>query len=143
MKRIQIYTDGSCSPNPGVGGWAYIIRYPSETEIIGYGYELGSTNNRMEIMAVIKALEYLNRPSFIELTLDSQYVGYGMIRWMHGWAKTGFNNKNGDLWKVLYNLYKYHKNIDVNMIKGHSDCLDNNRCDKLAVKARKERISNV
>jgi ribonuclease HI len=62
---------------------------------------------------------------------------------MHGWAKTGFNNKNGDLWKVLYNLYKYHKNIDVNMIKGHSDCLDNNRCDKLAVKARKERISNV
>jgi ribonuclease HI len=141
MKKISIFTDGSCYPNPGPGGWAYLIRGLESNDIITCGGQLNTTNNRMEMMGVIKALEFLLVTSFsydIQLMLDSQYVGFGISKWMYNWEKVGFKNKNGDLWKILYDLCQFHSRIKVELVPGHSNCVENNICDRLASEARKK-----
>lgn len=140
MKKIEIYTDGACSGNPGPGGWGAILKYgPHEKEISGF--EENTTNNKMELTAAIKALEALKGECEVRLYSDSSYLVNGFLQnWIENWEKNGWINskkeavKNIDLWKTLYQLSKVHK-IQWIKVKGHSDNIYNNRCDKLATTA--------
>ena len=138
MNQIVIYTDGACKGNPGPGGWGALLRSgPSQKEI--YGGELGTTNNRMELMAVIQALEALKRPCAITLYLDSQYVLKGITEWLPGWKAKGWKTaskqpvKNVELWKRLDDLVANggHK-IDWRWVRGHNGDPGNERADALA-----------
>jgi len=141
--KIVIYTDGSASPNPGIGGWAAILTMPSLPykarlrEKIVTGGELQSTNNRMELTAVIEALSVLNYPCDVTVYTDSQYVSNAFVKnWIGGWVeKKWFDVKNSDLWKRLLELTKKH-NVTWEWVRGHSNHPENERCDKLAVEAR-------
>ena len=130
-KVVNIFTDGACSGNPGSGGWGAILRYgKAEKEISGGEYN--TTNNRMELMAAISALESLTRPSHVVLYTDSTYVKNGISKWIHGWKKKNWKGvKNPDLWQRLDMATKPHK-IDWQWIKGHAGHPENERCDKLA-----------
>ena len=137
--KVIIYTDGSCSGNPGPGGWAAILMYNgSEKEI--YGGEELTTNNRMELVAAIKSLEALKKPCEIEIYTDSQYVKRGVTEYMEGWKRKswrGANNKeikNLDLWLKLDQVISQHQ-INWNWVRGHSGNKYNERVDYLAVKA--------
>ena len=131
MREVEIYCDGACKGNPGVGGWgALIICEGVETEI--YGGEIEATNNQMELMAAIKALEFLDKGSNVSIYTDSQYVFKGMTEWINGWLKKNWKDvKNVDLWKRLLQISILHK-IDWNWVKAHSDNIGNNRADFLA-----------
>lgn len=138
MKKISLYTDGACSGNPGNGGYAAILIYNGiEKEICGG--ERDTTNNRMEILAVIKGLESLKEACEVTVYSDSQYV-VGAINqgWINGWRKNGWKTsskspvKNQDLWQRLCALIEKHK-VEFVKVKGHSDNEYNNRCDVLAV----------
>lgn len=129
MKEIELYTDGSCRPNPGPGGWAYILRY-KEVEKEDYGGEQESTNNRMELTAVIQGLSTIKQPCVVRLYSDSEYVVEGIKRWMHNWALNGWK-KNGDLWKEIYKLCKIHDVRPV-WVQSHNGHIYNERCDRLA-----------
>lgn len=138
MKKVSLYTDGACSGNPGNGGYAAILVYQGiEKEVCGG--ESNTTNNRMEILAVIKGLETLKESCDVTVYSDSQYV-VGAINdgWLDGWLKNGWKTsakkavKNPDLWQRLYELMQKHKLTFVK-VKGHSDNEYNNRCDALAV----------
>jgi ribonuclease HI len=138
MNRIEIFTDGCCLGNPGPGGWGSIIRAGSgmeETEISG-GKGM-TTNNEMELSAVIEALLTIKEPSEISVTSDSQYVVKGMSSWIGGWIKNGWKTsgkkpvKNRELWQELYRLSTPHK-IDWIWIRGHTGHTENERCDRLA-----------
>lgn len=138
MKKINIYTDGACKGNPGPGGWGAILRY-NNTEKELSGYEPNTTNNRMEITAVIKALEALKESCEITLYSDSQYVCNAIEKgWAKKWQKNNWmRNKNEpalnpDLWEKLLNLLEKHK-IKIVWVKGHAGHPENERCDKLAV----------
>jgi ribonuclease HI len=141
MKKVTIYTDGACDPNPGVGGWAAILIHEGrEREITGGDSE--STNNRMELTAVIEALRALKEPCDITLFTDSEYVKNAFTqKWIDGWIKRGWKTasrqpvKNQDLWQVLIALTKEHQ-IRWEWVRGHADDPLNNRCDELAVQAR-------
>lgn len=140
MKNIQIHTDGACSGNPGPGGYGSILVFGTvEKEISGGSYE--TTNNQMELLAVIEALKILKEPCEIELFTDSKYVEQGISTWLEGWIKRGWKTaskepvKNQDLWKEFLELSKIHK-IKTNWVKGHSGEHYNERCDKLAVAQR-------
>lgn len=146
LKTIRIFTDGACSGNPGPGGWGAILRYEGrETEISGG--EAHTTNNRMELTAVIEALSRLKYPCKAIVRTDSRYVVDGMTK---GWAKSWKRNNwiksdkkpalNPDLWEKLLELCQIHQ-VEFDWIRGHSGHPENERCDELAVKAR-ERISN-
>ena len=131
MKKIDIFTDGSCLGNPGAGGWCAILRYKGHEKILKGG-EKQTTNNRMELLAVIKALEALKEPCEIDLYSDSTYVLKGLNEWLEGWIKKDFKKvKNVDLWKKYLDVSKKHK-ININWVKGHSGHTENEICDKIA-----------
>lgn len=134
--RVEIFTDGACSGNPGPGGWGAVLRFRGQEKELSGG-EAETTNNRMELMAAIAALEALKRPCPVTLTTDSTYVRDGITRWIHGWRKNGWKTaakkpvKNEDLWKRLDAAAKGHE-IDWRWIKGHAGHPENERADALA-----------
>lgn len=138
LKRVDIFTDGACSGNPGPGGWGTILRYKTvEKELSGGDPE--TTNNRMELMAVISGLEALKEPCSVTVTTDSKYFADAVLKgWLYGWKKKGWkkaDNKpvlNVDLWERLLPLLKTHE-VEVVWIKGHAGHPENERCDALAV----------
>ena len=142
--RVELYTDGACSGNPGPGGWAYILKHPaSATEREASGGEKQTTNNRMELLAAIEGLKALKKPSIVELYSDSQYVLNGLKDWIKGWKAKGWKTsnkqpvKNQDLWQTLDALAQQHT-VTFHWIRGHNEHPENERADKLAVKARDE-----
>lgn len=144
MKKVSLFTDGACSGNPGPGGWAFILRCSTtEKELERSDGEPESTNNRMELTAVIRGLEALSEPCEVTLYADSSYVLQGMSSWMAGWKKRGWKRKEGsrlvpvknvELWKRLDELLQTHK-VHYEHVKGHAGHLENERCDQLAVAA--------
>ncbi|MGH7244341.1 MAG: ribonuclease HI [Phycisphaerales bacterium] len=140
--HVELYTDGACSGNPGPGGWAFVLKHPAtKKELESAGAEPDTTNNRMELMAVIRGLEALKAPSIVELYSDSQYVLNGLKEWMVSWKKRGWRTaskqpvKNIDLWQELDQLQARHE-LRFHWIRGHSEHPENERCDQLAVAAR-------
>ena len=133
-KVVEIYTDGACSGNPGPGGWGAILRY-GDVEKELYGGEEETTNNRMEMMAVIKALEALNKRSTVEIYTDSTYVQKGVTEWMEGWKAKNWPSKikNQDLWKRIDSLVDSH-DVRFFWVKGHAGHPENERADELARK---------
>ena len=144
LPEVHLFTDGACSGNPGPGGWAFILRHPkSGKEIEQSGGERETTNNRMELLAVIRGLEALTRPARVELYTDSSYVGKGLSEWMPKWKQNGWRRregsqwkevKNEDLWRQLDALLAKHC-VRFNHVRGHSGHPENERCDALAVAA--------
>lgn len=140
MKKVDVFTDGACQGNPGPGGWGAILRYNGvEKELSGGDPE--TTNNRMELMAVISALEALKEPCEVTLCSDSQYVCNAISKgWARSWKKNGWRrgNKepalNPDLWELLLQQLDRH-HVTVNWVKGHAGHPENERCDRLAVAA--------
>lgn len=131
---VEIFTDGACSGNPGPGGWAALLRYNGHEKEISGG-EAQTTNNRMEMMAVIQALAALKKPSNITLYTDSQYVQKGITEWMDGWkAKNWKKVMNVDLWQRIDESLKPHK-MKIVWVRGHDGHIENERVDKLAVAA--------
>ena len=138
MKTVTLYTDGACSGNPGPGGWGAILEYKG-TEREMSGGEAMTTNNRMELTAVIRGLEALKEPCIVELYADSKYVIDGLQKgWAKGWQKNGWRKAdkkpalNPDLWERLLELEGIHT-LRYHWVKGHADNPKNNRCDELAV----------
>ena len=138
MKKVYIYTDGACSGNPGAGGWGAILRYGSAEKELS-GAEPDTTNNRMELTAVISALEALKEPCEVILTTDSKYVCDGInLGWARSWRSKGWVKSdrkpalNPDLWERLLQLSEKHK-ITFVWVKGHAGHPENERCDRLAV----------
>lgn len=131
-KHVEIYTDGACSGNPGPGGWGTIMRWNGHEKELSGG-EVETTNNRMELMAVIKGLEALSRRCRVELYTDSQYVQKGVTEWMAGWKKKGWPDriKNQDLWQELDVLLAKH-DVKMHWVRGHDGHPENERADALA-----------
>ncbi|GAB3808581.1 ribonuclease HI [Micromonospora zhanjiangensis] len=134
---VEIWTDGACSGNPGPGGWGAVLRYgPHERELYGGSAE-PTTNNRMELMAAIRALESLTRPSVVHLTTDSTYVRSGITSWLAGWKRNGWRTaarqpvKNADLWQRLEAAGAPHE-VTWLWVKGHNGHPENERADALA-----------
>ncbi|HIP53161.1 MAG TPA: ribonuclease HI [Chromatiales bacterium] len=135
-EQVEIFTDGACKGNPGPGGWGALLRYKGvEKELCGGERE--TTNNRMELTAVIRALEALKRPSKIRITTDSQYVKKGITEWIGGWKRRGWKTaakkpvKNEDLWRRLDELAATHE-IEWVWVRGHNGHPENERADELA-----------
>ena len=139
MKEVEIHTDGSCLGNPGPGGWAAVLRHQGRERELSGG-EAPTTNNRMELMAAIMALEALTEPCQITLQTDSQYVRQGITEWMANWVRRNWKTaggdpvKNRDLWERLHAAKQPHK-IEWRWVKGHSGDPDNERVDQLAREA--------
>ena len=138
MKIVTLYTDGACSGNPGPGGWGAILEYMGH-EVELSGGEKSTTNNRMELTAVIRGLQRLKEPCIVELYSDSKYVIDGLQKgWAEGWKKRGWIKSdkkpalNPDLWEILLDLTHVHQ-MHYHWVKGHADNPKNNRCDQLAV----------
>jgi ribonuclease HI len=135
-ETVEIFTDGACKGNPGIGGWGALLRCEGRTREL-YGGEKLTTNNRMELLAVIRALEALTRPCTVSLHTDSQYVHKGISEWIHSWKKRDWRTadkkpvKNDDLWKELDRLAKRHK-IHWHWVRGHSGHEGNEHADRLA-----------
>ncbi len=143
LKGVDIFTDGACAGNPGPGGWAAILRYKgSEKEISGF--ERQTTNNRMEMRAVIEALQMLREPCRVRVHSDSRYLRDGITLWIHGWKQNGWMTKgrqpvkNRELWELLYDLSQKHQ-MEWVWVEGHAGHLENERCDELA---RSEIVKN-
>ena len=142
-KTVTVYTDGACSGNPGPGGWGAVLQYKGVEKEISGG-ERETTNNRMELTAVISALECLKEPCVVELYSDSRYVIDALEKgWAEGWRKKGWKRSgkepalNPDLWETLLNLVEKHE-MHYHWVKGHEDNVYNNRCDELAVAEREK-----
>lgn len=138
MKTVTLYTDGACSGNPGPGGWGAILSYNGVEKELSGG-DANTTNNRMELLAVISGLEALKEPCRVELYSDSKYVIDGLSKgWAASWRKNGWRKAdkkpalNPDLWEKLLNLVEKHE-LSYHWVKGHADNPYNNRCDQLAV----------
>jgi len=133
---VIIYTDGACRGNPGPGGWGVILSYKGNVKEF-YGGDPETTNNRMELMAAIQALETLTKPCFVQLNTDSKYVMQGITEWISNWKKRGWKTasrtpvKNEDLWRRLDAAIQRH-NIEWFWVKGHSGHAENDRADELA-----------
>ena len=142
MKKVTIYTDGACSGNPGPGGWAAVLQYGDKTRELSGG-EAQTTNNRMELLAAISALELLKEPCEVALYTDSQYLCNAINKgWLKGWKVKGWKRKEGelknpDLWQRLDALLATHA-VTFFWVKGHADNAFNNRCDALAVAEREK-----
>lgn len=144
LSVVELYTDGACSGNPGPGGWAFILRHrTSGKEMEKSGGEADTTNNRMEMLAVINGLEALSRKCRVLLYTDSKYVCDGLDKWVAGWKKNGWRRrtkngwgelKNVELWQRLDELSSQH-DLQLNWVRGHSGHPENERCDELAVAA--------
>ena len=138
MNEVDIFTDGACRHNPGPGGWGAILKSESATKEL-YGGEIYTTNNQMELLAAIKALQSLKRPCRVNLYTDSNYVKQGITEWIIKWKSNGFRNAkknpvlNSDLWKQLDRLAAMHE-VEWHWIKGHSGHRENERADALANK---------
>ncbi len=136
--RVEIFTDGACKGNPGPGGWGAVLRYRGREKQL-CGGEAETTNNRMELMAVISALKALTRPTKVRITTDSQYVKNGITQWIHNWKRNGWKTaakkpvKNGDLWTELDALVSLHE-TEWAWVKGHSGHPENELADELANK---------
>ena len=137
MKQVTVYTDGACSGNPGPGGWGAILMYGARKKEMSGG-EKETTNNRMELMAVIMALSALREPCEVALYTDSQYVAFAITKgWLRSWQAKGWKRKGGelkniDLWQKLVVLLEEH-HVTLHWVKGHAENPYNNRCDELAV----------
>lgn len=135
-EQVEIFTDGACRGNPGIGGWGAVIRYKEHEKLLSGG-EQETTNNRMELMAAIQALNSLKRSCIVNLTTDSQYVRKGILEWMEAWKKRGWKTaarkpvKNQDLWEQLDKSTQRHK-IDWHWVKGHAGHEGNELADSLA-----------
>lgn len=145
MKTVEVFTDGACRGNPGPGGWGAVLRCGDKEKEI-YGAETLTTNNRMELMAAIVALETLKDACSVALTTDSQYVRQGVTSWMENWKKNGWRTsdrkpvKNQDLWQRLDTAAIQHS-VSWHWVKGHSGHVENERCDALANKAIDEMLN--
>lgn len=140
--HVQLFTDGACSGNPGPGGWAFLLRHPSSgKERSDSGANTNTTNNRMELSAVIHGLSALTSPSEVDLFSDSKYVLDGLKSWIYNWKRNGWKTaakkpvKNADLWQQLESLRQTHT-ITFHWVKGHAGHPENEFVDKLAVEAR-------
>ena len=144
MDKVKIFTDGACRGNPGVGGWGALLKFGKREKEIN-GYKSFTTNNIMELMAVIEALKTVRDPSEIEITTDSKYVKNGITNWIFNWKKNGWKTvskktvKNKELWVELDNLIQQHS-ISWKWVKGHSGHEENERADRLANMAIDESI---
>jgi ribonuclease HI len=136
MTEVDVFTDGACRGNPGPGGWGAILRAGGREKEL-WGGEDGTTNNRMELTAVIRALEALKRPSRVRVYTDSQYVQKGISEWIHSWKRKGWKTadkkdvKNADLWRELDALAQQHE-VEWHWVRGHSGHPENERADALA-----------
>ncbi|MBX3375378.1 MAG: ribonuclease HI [Phycisphaeraceae bacterium] len=142
LPKVELYTDGACSGNPGPGGWAFILRHPATgKEIEKFGAELETTNNRMELIGAIEGLASLKSRSVVHLYSDSQYVLNGLKTWIKDWKARGWKTaakkpvKNIDLWQKLDELAAAHE-VHFHWIRGHNEHPENERADRLAVAAR-------
>ncbi len=139
MKQVEIFTDGACKGNPGPGGWGAILRRGTTEKELS-GHEADTTNNRMEMTAIIRGLASLKEPCAVTLHTDSRYVIDGITKWIFGWRKNGWRNskkepvKNADLWQELVKAAAPHK-IDWQWVKGHNGHAENERADRLASEA--------
>jgi len=145
---VDIYTDGACSGNPGPGGWGAVLRYGGHEKEL-YGGDSGpTTNNRMELMAPIQALESLKRPVVVRVYTDSTYVRDGITRWLPRWQRNGWLTagrqpvKNADLWRLLDTAVRRHE-VHWHWVKGHSGHPENERADRLAAKGLSEARQSV
>ncbi len=143
MKTVTLYTDGACSGNPGPGGWGVILAYNAAEKELSGG-EDNTTNNRMELTAVIRGLQALKEPCIVELYSDSKYVIDGLQKgWAAGWQKNGWRKAdkkpalNPDLWEILLDLTRVHT-LRYHWVKGHAENPKNNRCDELAMQEWKK-----
>ena len=144
LPAVQLFTDGACSGNPGPGGWAYILRHPASGKTIeASGGEAGTTNNRMELTALVAGLDALKKRSRVEVVTDSEYVAKGCREWLPGWKKNGWRRregkklkplKNEEIWRKLDELLSRHE-VRFTVVRGHSGHPENERCDELAVAA--------
>ena len=144
LPQVHLFTDGACSGNPGPGGWAFILRHDTTgKELERCGGERETTNNRMELTAVVQGLEALKKSCQVELFTDSVYVGKGLSEWMPRWKANGWRRKEGkqfkpikneDLWRLLDELVSQHL-LKYTRVAGHSGHPENDRCDELAVAA--------
>ena len=138
-EKVQIFTDGACKGNPGPGGWGAILRFQDNEKEIN-GYKPLTTNNIMELMAVIESLKAISKPFEIVITTDSKYVKNGITSWIHNWKKNGWKTaakkpvKNKQLWIELDHLIQKH-NVSWKWVKGHSGHIENERADELANEA--------
>ncbi|WP_078120247.1 ribonuclease HI [Thiosocius teredinicola] len=134
--RVELFTDGACKGNPGPGGWGAILRFSGKEKEL-FGGEAETTNNRMELTAVIKGLEALKRRCPVDITTDSQYVKNGITQWIHNWKRNGWRTaakkpvKNEDLWKQLEQAVNEH-DVTWHWVKGHAGHPENERADELA-----------
>lgn len=142
LPHVLLFTDGACSGNPGPGGWAFILRHPaSGKEVERSGGERETTNNKMELTAVIEGLRAVKKPSRVDVYSDSKYVLDGLREWMPQWKERGWRTaakkpvKNVELWKALDQLMQVHR-LSFHWIKGHNEHPENERCDALAVEQR-------
>jgi len=139
LKHVEIFTDGACSGNPGPGGWGALLRYKkTEKELSGYAAQ--TTNNRMELTAVVEALRALKKPCRVIVTTDSMYLKDGITQWIKNWKRNGWVTrdktpvKNKDLWEALDEASQRHM-IEWRWVRGHVGHLENERCDQLAREA--------
>jgi len=140
MKHVEMYTDGACSGNPGPGGYGVILKFKENTKEFSAGYKK-TTNNRMELRAIIAGLEALNEPCRVDIYSDSKYIVDAVIQgWAEKWRANQWKRnkkemaKNIDLWENLLNLIEKHK-VTMHWVKGHAGHFENERCDTLAVEA--------
>ena len=144
MKKIELFTDGSCLGNPGPGGYGALLRYDQHEKRLSAGFKL-TTNNRMEMLAAIEGLKQLKQACEVSLTTDSQYLRQGITSWIHNWKKRGWKTaskapvKNVDLWKQLDELSQIHK-IQWHWVRGHTGHAENEICDDLARTAAEGKI---
>jgi len=145
--RVFLYTDGACKGNPGPGGWAAVLIHPASgkrREI--WGAVPSTTNNRMELTAVIEGLKLIVRPVDVEVVSDSRYVVQGMSEWIHDWIRRGWRTAakkpvlNEDLWRELHRLAQERGNVRFRWVEGHAGHPENERCDRLAVRAYEEML---
>jgi ribonuclease HI len=146
MTDVEIYTDGACVPNPGPGGWGAVLRYGSKEKDLCGGSAASTTNNRMELMAPIQALESLNRAMTVRLYTDSIYVRDGITKWLPRWKANGWQTsakqpvKNVDLWQRLEAAVSRH-DVQWHWVKGHAGHPENERADRLAARGLQEAVA--
>ncbi len=146
VRKVDIFSDGACSGNPGPGGWGTLLRYGGHEKELS-GFEPETTNNRMELLGAIAGLEALNRPCQVTLTTDSEYLKKGMTEWIDGWVKRGWKNAqkkpvaNRDLWERLLELTTKHQ-VEWHWVRGHDGHAENERCDELARAAIKAGLAD-
>ena len=134
--RVQLFTEGACRGNPGLGGWGAVLRFGSREKEL-FGGDPATTNNRMELTAVIRGLEALTRPCAVDVTTDSVYVKNGITQWIHNWKRNGWRTaakkpvKNDDLWRLLDAAASRH-DVSWHWVKGHAGHPENERADALA-----------